>query len=152
VNSKLRLNKDRFQHFLDVAAETKLFLNYHDKAEVMECLDTGDVSRFTRWISKLANGYRLSDLFQPISREETLQALHEQLQSGNVSRKDARKCGVAERKEEVLRALFDGYIFNSFPARAMHAHFNPDCQKQYLADFYQHLLVFHPKALRRDCA
>lgn len=152
VNSKLRLNKDRFQHFLDVAAETKLYLNYHDKAEVMECLDSGNVDRFARWISKRANGHRLSDLFQPISREETLKALHQQLLTGNVSRKDARNCGAAERREEVLRALFGSYVFSSFPVEAMHAHFNADCKKKYLPDFYQHLLMFHPGVLRRDCA
>src|SRR6266567_3783137 len=31
VNSKFRLNRDRFQHFLDRAAAHRIFPNYHDK-------------------------------------------------------------------------------------------------------------------------
>ncbi|MFN8006764.1 MAG: hypothetical protein U0V70_07045 [Terriglobia bacterium] len=152
VNSKLRLNKGRHQDFLDAAAVQRVFPNYHDKAELLECLDYADVGRFHRWIEERGYDRCLVKLFKPISREETLSGLHEQLRTGAVTRKDARKCEVHERKNEVLRSLFGSYVFNAFPAEALHRHFNVDCRTGYHSDFYEHLLAFHGNALHRDCA
>src|SRR5262245_57967999 len=39
INAKLKLNKDRLQAFLDAAAVGRVFPNYHDKVEILECLD-----------------------------------------------------------------------------------------------------------------
>ena len=152
VNAKLRLNKGRFQDFLDAAAEQRVFLNYHDKSELLECLDHADVGRFKRWLERCGYNQCLVKFFRPISREETLAGLHEQLRTGVVSRKDARKCQVDERKNEVLRSLFGSYVFHAFPAEAMHREFNTDCRTRYHEDFYEHLLAFHGSALHRDCA
>src|SRR2546430_1554947 len=49
VNSKLKLNKERFQKFLDIAARERITLNYHDKLTVLECFDNNDVAAFKRW-------------------------------------------------------------------------------------------------------
>src|SRR4051812_7180855 len=52
VNWKFRLNKDRFQDFLDGAAKHRVFLNYHDKSELLDCFDQNDWPRFRRWHSE----------------------------------------------------------------------------------------------------
>lgn len=150
VNSKLRLNRGRFQAFLDEAASQGICLNYHDKAEALDCLDNGLDVNLHRWLNTRAS--KSSGLFRPLSQNETLAALHEQLRTGFVLRKDAKQCGVAERRNQVLRSLFGSFIFHSFPAEAMHKHFNPDSCKKYFSDFYQHLLHFHAQVLNRDCA
>jgi hypothetical protein len=92
VNSKLRLNRQPFQDFLDAVAVNRVFLNYHDKAELLECFDCADAGRFDRWVKERGYDRSLRTLFRPITREETLAGLHEQLRTGAVSRKDARKC------------------------------------------------------------
>ncbi len=152
VNAKLRLNKERFREFLDRAAARKAVLNYHDKAEVQDCFDRYDRDRLASWL--VARGYDASllEAFRPVTRSETLKGLHEQLRTGAVARSDARDCDVSERKSEVLRALFGSYVFRAYPREAMHTFFNADSRKNYLPDFYDHLLEFHSGALRRDCA
>jgi hypothetical protein len=50
VNAKLKLNKERLQAFLDAAAKDRVFPNYHDKVEILECLDAADEQRFQRWL------------------------------------------------------------------------------------------------------
>ena len=152
VNSKLKLNRARFQSFLDAAAKRRISLNYHDKATLQECLDYADVTRFKEWIRDRDIDPTLGSFFQPCTCEETLEGLHQQLATGFVVRRDAKKSSVAERKSEVLQALFSSYVFHSFPTEAMHRHFNPDCRRDYVPDFYQHLLRFHPRVLHRDCA
>jgi DNA modification methylase len=152
VNSQLRLNKVRFQEFLDAVAMEGVSLNYHDKAEVLRHLNGGEGAEFNRWLRGCPNYRKFSGLFRPLSRHETKAALHEQLRTGAVSRKDAKKIAVAERRDQVLRSLYGSYAFSSFPAEAMHRHFNPDCRMKYFADFYQHLLQFYPRVLGRDCA
>ena len=152
VNAKLRLNRDGFQALLDAAAVRRVFLNYHDKANVLEWMDHQDIASFKAWIHDAGHDPSLIGFFRPSSREETLLGLHEQLRSGHVVRKDAKKLSVAERKTEVLQALFGGYVFNAFRAQAMHEYFNEDCRREYTADFYQHLLRFYPRAFHRNCA
>ena len=152
VNSKLRLNRDCFQTLLDAAAGRRVALNYHEKASILEWLDTGELGQFEAWIRSRDLDPSLIAFFRPCTREETLSGLREQLRTGFVIRKDARKCSVADRKAEVLQALFGSYIFHAFPSEALHKYFNPDCREEYLPDFYHHLLRFHPQALHRNCA
>lgn len=152
VNQKFRLNKERYQNFLDAAAARKVYLNYHDKAELLECLDTGDAERLCLWLAYGGFDMELQELFNPISRDETLNALAEQLKNATINRSDARQCDVAERRESILRSLFGSYVFRSFEQQAIHAYFNPDCRVEYLPDFYDHLRRFHPKVLNRECA
>lgn len=152
INWKFRLNKERYQNFLDAAAAQKVYLNYHDKAELLECLDTGDAERLCLWLAYGGFEMGLQELFNPVSPEETLDALAEQLRNGVVARRDARQCDVSERRESILRSLFGGYVFRSFDQRAMHTYFNPDCGVEYFPDFYQHLKRFHPTVFNRECA
>src|ERR1700722_4348258 len=152
VNAKLNLNKGRLQAFLDAAAKDRIFPNYHDKIELLECLDYADEERFRRWIGRTRYKQSLFGPFDPTTPSESLHRLHELLRTGTVKRSDARKCAVSERQTEILRSLFGSYIFHAFPAEAMHRYFNPNCQKDYRQDFYQHILVFHGRTLHRDCA
>lgn len=152
VNAKLKLNKDRLQAFLDAAAESRVFPNYHDKVEILECLDYADEQRFRRWRKQAQYKTGLFTYFDPTSPDESISRLHELLRTGKVNRSDARDCTLSERQTEILRSLFGSYICHSFPAEAMHRYFNPDCRTSYQEDFYQHLLQFHGKALHRDCA
>jgi DNA modification methylase len=152
INSKLKLNKERFQNFLDVAAKERIILNYHDKLTVLEYFDNHDAASFKRWLEERKYPSALFDSFNPVTQAETLLKLHEQLESGAVTRRDARKCDVSERKNSVLRSLFGSYVFHSFPAQAMHTYFNPDSRKDYKDDFYQHLLKHHTSILHRDCS
>jgi DNA modification methylase len=152
VNSKLRTNRDGLQLFLDAAAARRIFPNYREKGEILSCLDHNDFDTLRVWLQTKGYDSDLANFFKPVGDSETLAILHEQLRTGTVTRRDARRTSVGERKDEVLRALFGSYAFSSFPSQAMHAHFNADCNNQYLKDFYQHLLRFHPKALDRNCA
>ncbi len=152
VNWKFRLNKERYQNFLDASASQKVYLNYHDKAELLECLDTSDAERLCLWLAYSGFDMELQELFNPVSPEATLDALAEQLRNGVVARRDARQCGVAERRESILRSLFGGYVFRSLDQRAMHAYVNSNCRVEYFPDFYQHLKRFHPTLLNRECA
>jgi DNA modification methylase len=152
VNAKLKLNKDRLQAFLDAAAESRVFPNYHNKAEILECLDYADEQRFRRWLKQAHYKTGLFTYFDPTPPDESIRRLHELLRTGKVNRSDARDCSLSERQTEILRSLFGSYVFHAFPAEAMHLYFNPDCRTSYEEDFYQHLLQFHGKALHRDCA
>ena len=152
VNSKLKLNKARFQEFLDTAAQGRTFLNYHDKAELAECLDHSDKPRLERWLAEMGYDASLSALFRPITKEESLSGLRELLNTGKVNRSDARQRDLSERQTEILRSLFGSYVFEAFPAQAMHSYFNPDARMAYHRNFYHHLLEFHTTALHRDCA
>jgi DNA modification methylase len=152
INAKLKLNKDRLQAFLDAAAVSRVFPNYHEKIEILECLDYGDEKQFKRWLAEARYEKGLFSSFDPVTESESLEGLHELLRTGTVNRSDARDCSVDERQEEILRSLFGSYVFHAFPVEAMHRHFNADCRVRYHADFYQHLLAFHPQALHRDCA
>ena len=152
INAKLKLNKDRLQAFLDAAAVSRVFPNYHDKIEILECLDYGEEKRFKRWLVQAQYEKSLFSYFDPVTEGESLKGLHELLRTGTVNRSDARDCSLEERQEEILRSLFGSYVFHAFPAEAMHRHFNADCRTGYHEDFYQHLLAFHAKALHRDCA
>jgi hypothetical protein len=152
VNSKLRLNKERLQYFLDEAARSRIFMNYHDKIELLECLDHRNEGRLQEWL--LRGGYdpKLLSLFKPIAVEESLSGLRQLLSTGTVNRSDARQCSLSERQNEILRSLYGSYVFHAFPSRAMHCHFNPDCVTQYNEDFYHHLRRFHPATIHRDCS
>jgi DNA modification methylase len=152
VNRKFRLNKERYQNFLNAAASQKIYLNYHDKSELLECLDTENAERLGRLLSGRGFNLQLQELLKPVSPAETLDALAAQLRNGTVNRRDARQCGVAERRESILRSLFGGYVFCCFDQRAMHSCFNSDCQVEYFPDYYQHLKRFHPTVLNRECA
>ncbi len=152
INSKLKLNKHRLQAFLDAAAKKRFFPNYHEKAEILECLDYADEARFQRWLGRTGHEKSLFSYFDPATAEESLHHLHELLRTGKVNRSDARACDLAERQTEILRSLFGSYVFHAFPAEAMHRHFNADCRTKYHASFYSHLLAFHAHALHRRCA
>ncbi|MBV8130053.1 MAG: hypothetical protein JO114_20575, partial [Planctomycetaceae bacterium] len=150
INAKLKLNKDRLQAFLDAAAVSRVFPNYHDKIEILECLDHADEKRFKRWLAQTQYEKSLFSYFDPVTESESLEGLHELLRTGTVNRSDARDCSLDERQEEILRSLFGSYVFHAFPAEAMHRHFNADCRTSYHEGFYQHLLAFHAQALHRD--
>lgn len=152
VNAKLKLNKASLQAFLDAAAKSRVFPNYHDKLEISECLDLEDGVRFRRWLERTGYAKSLLPHFTPMTSDRSLEHLHDLLRTGVVNRSDARTCDVSERRTEILRALFGSYVFHSFPTEAMHRHFNPECQKTYEEDYYKHLLRFYPQALHRDCA
>lgn len=152
INSKLKLNKERFQKFLDVAAREHITLNYHDKLTVLGHFDNHDDVAFKRWSDERKYPSILFEAFHPVSHTETLTQLHDRLKSGTVIRRDARQCDISERRNSILRSLFGSYVFNSFPAQAMHTHFNTDSRKDYVDDFYQHMLKHHAFALHRDCA
>lgn len=152
VNSKLKLSRDRLQRILDEAAALRVFLNYHDRDEVLECLDAGDRDQFRNWIQRKGLPLDLGRHFNPLDTQESLAALHQQLRTGTVKRCDARQCDPSERRMEMLRSLFGGFVFTAFPAQAMHEHFNRDCRTEYHADFFPHLQRFHHDALKRNCA
>jgi DNA modification methylase len=152
VNAKLKLNKDRLQAFLAAAAKDRVFPNYHDKLEILECLDYADEQRFQRWLKKARYQEALFTHFDPVPPGESVQRLQDLLRTGTVNRSDARACPLSERQTEILRSLFGSYIFHAFPAEAMHRYFNADCNTAYHENFYQHLLAFHGRTLHRDCA
>lgn len=152
VNAKFRFNKDRFQHFLDEAAAYRVFPNYHDKAEIQDAFDESDSKHLAKWIEARGVPTHLRDRFDPVNPDETIKLLSEQLRAPKIARSDARKCRPAERRQEILRSLFGSYVFRSYPAQAMYAHFNADCRIEHVPDFYQHLARFHPTVLHRHCA
>lgn len=152
INGKLKLNKDRLQAFLDAVAKGRIFPNYHDKVEVLECLDHADEKRFRRWLREAGYSDKLVEHFDPITRKESLESFRELLRTGTVKRSDARDCAIEERQTEILRSLFGSYVFHAFPTEAMHRFFNADSRKKYEPDFYAHLLAFQPEVLHRDCA
>jgi DNA modification methylase len=152
VNSKLGLNKPHLREFLSAAAALRVVLNYHEKNEIQECFDRSDTTRLRDLLGARGHDRRLIEAFKPISRTDTLAALHRQLTTGEVRRKDARRCDVAERRSQILQALFGSFVFRCYEPEAMHRHFNQDCRTRYFEDFYSHLLAFHSDSLRRDCA
>lgn len=149
VNAKFGFNDDGFQAFLDGAAANRIFLNYHDKAELRECLNQDDLPRLDRLIETRRFPRHLRDLFKPLHPADTLRQLHDQLENPRIARSDARQCAPAERRASILRSLFGSFIFRCFPVELIHAHLNPDCAERYFPDFYDHLLHFHPEVLHR---
>jgi hypothetical protein len=152
ISAKFRLNRDRLQALLDGAATQQVYFNYHEKAELAECFDFGDVERFTAFLREHGLSLSLRHYFDPISRQETVESLSKELDSPTIRRKDARDCDPAERRESIFRALFGGYIFRVVGERPMHEYLNPHCRIEYKQSFYEHLTHFHPNVVRRDCA
>jgi hypothetical protein len=111
VNTKLKLNKDRLQAFLDAVAKDRVFPNYHDKVEILECLDHADERRFRRWLKKTRYKQALFTYFDPVPPAESVRRLHDLLSTGKVNRSDARACPLSERQTEILRSLFGSYVF-----------------------------------------
>ena len=109
------VSKDRYQEFLDYAAKKRIFFNYHDKAEILECLNYSDTSRLENWLDQ--RGLRhLATRLTPITLAELLAGLRTLLRTGTINRSDARQCPLLERQTAILRSLFGSYIFYSFPA------------------------------------
>ncbi len=152
INGKLKLNKDPMRSLLDGAARSRIFPNYHDKTEILECLDFGDERRFHHWLAQSGYENSLALQFIPTTASESLERFHQLLRTGRVNRTDARSCDLSERQTEIFRSLFGSFIFYAFPAEAMHRHFNHDCNAIYRDNYYQHLLAFHAQALHRDSA
>lgn len=152
INSKLKLNKGRFQEFLDWAAKNHVILNYHDKIDIAKYFDYNDKTRLEHWLSNTVCEKNLSYLFNPITKAETLTGLNDLLSTGKVNRSDAKHHDLSEQQKKILRSLFGSYVFDSFPTQSMHECFNIDSKIKYHSDFYRHLLEFHSTALHRDCA
>jgi DNA modification methylase len=152
INEKFRLNQDRFQYLLDLAAARQVPVDYHEKAALQGYLAQGDAKRLQGWLRSHGLPGPAASQCQPLTAAETLQRFAAQLQAPTVHRRDARSLALAERLQQILRSLFGSYVFSSYPTRAMHAYFNPDCRREYDPDFFQHLARCYPSVLRRDCA
>jgi DNA modification methylase len=152
VNTKFRFNRERVQALIDAAAGHRIWLNYHDKLQLNECFDHRDFIGFTRWRDHRWSDPNLDLLFNPISPEETLAELHEQFRAPIIRRSDARECSPEERRHDILRSLFGGYVYNSFPQPVAHKFFNEESREKYFSGFYDHLQYFHPTVLTRNCA
>lgn len=152
VNAKFRLNKDRAQALIDAAALHRIWLNYHDKLALLECFDHADAEQYHNWRGQRWNDESLDALFDPIKPSDTLAALHDQFAAPVIKRSDAKDSSPAERREQILRALFGGLVFVSFPEYVVHAHFNLESRRHYYPSYYDHLRRFHPQVLSRECA
>lgn len=152
INDKLDLNKTNYQGFLDLAAGEGITFNYHEKLEIADAFNYSDIKQFSEVVRRRTHSPSLISSFASISKEETIEALHGQLQSGKVKRSDARQATLEEREEEVLGSLFGSFVFKCFPVEKMHGFFAGTKSEDYIPDFYKFLKIKHHEILNRDCA
>lgn len=141
ANWKFRFNAAGFAAFLSQAAQDGVFFNYHDKCRLLGFFDAGDTDSFHAWLSETlaAGNEELALAFRPIEPTETLARLHTELAD-------------EEKREGILRSLFGGFVFRSFPCRPLHEFFNPQCRDGYEDRFHAHLSRFYPEAVARETA
>ena len=142
INGKFRLNAEHIARFLTFAAVNKVTLDYHDKKEVSAAFDLGDAEIWRKTIlkRKLPAEVQLVDFetqFAPISRQETLNALHRELKTPTLVRKDSKP---KDWSKDILSSLFGAFVYSSMPEQAVHGVLDPLNQEQhYEEDFWQHL-------------
>lgn len=142
TNWKFRFNSSGISNFLDQCAGLRLFFNYHDKQRIQGFFDYSDAEGFRKWIADKKLSTHLSflqSLFQPLSTEDTLSRLSDELSD-------------PENRGSILSSLFGGYIYHSFNERQLHEYFNDDCRLNYHEAFLEHLRSFYPSATTRGCA
>jgi DNA modification methylase len=152
VNNKFGFKEPLFQTLLNRAAEQGVVLNYHEKIALRSAIDFGDQSYVHHWITRSGFVPDLLHIDSLSADNDTLRLFAQQLVNPTITRSDARACHPEERRQEILRSLFAGFVFRSFPIERMHAHFNPESSNDYLADFYDHLLRHDPSILHRECS
>lgn len=141
ANWKFRFNAAGYAAFLDQAAQVGVFFNYHDKCRLLGFFDAGDTDGFHSWLAttRAAGNAELALAFRPIEPAETLARLQTELAD------DAKR-------EGILRSLFGGFVFRSFPCRPLHEFFNPQCRDGCEERFHEHLARFYPTAVARETA
>lgn len=142
INRKFLFNKENHRILIDEAARFALYFNYHDKSRILDFLDENDLHSFMDWINNKDYAYTikkaLKEKFHPISEIETTSKLYEEIETSG-------------KLEDILRAIFGGYIFHSFDRKAIHKYFNDECNKTYHDNFYEHIKFFYPSVAKRDC-
>ncbi|WP_157956697.1 DNA-methyltransferase [Salinicola halimionae] len=152
INSRLGLNKQRVKAFIDLAAKQRHFLNYRDKSTLSALFDHTRHEAFAAWCEAKGIDNSLREAFKPITNDETVEGLHDLLNSGYVNRSDARECALEEKKSLIQRTLFGGFVFRAFEDGVMHKIFNEDARQEYHANFFDHLRTHHYQQLHRECA
>lgn len=142
INSKLRLSRFAYKKVLDAAAEQRIVLNYHDKADILASLDYTDRTKFLQvMLRKNVSAQALSTLaekFLPPHRTETLQAF-----------KAAASAGAESLP--ILRATFAAYAFHSFHRKKILSYFSGVGEAEYCPLFYDYLKAKLPEVCTRSC-
>lgn len=143
IRAKYRLNQASMKRFLDFSATKKIYFNYPERVRLQKFFDLSDGTGLREWLlNKKAMVRHIETLishFEPVSERETLQSLHAELST-------------SDSRDEMLEALFSGYVFLSFNTANVHKLFNAEANEAYLDNFFEHLVHFYPASVKREHA
>jgi DNA modification methylase len=143
INSKFRFNRNVIGNFLEYTSSKNIFFNYPEKVALSSAFDSRDHDEFRRILEDKNVGSDIEELllahFTPIDTNQSLRLLKEAIVSSG-------------KKQEILNALFGGYVFHSFGEETLHKLFNEDSREKYLPHFFDHLQHFYPSSVKRDKA
>lgn len=148
VNRKFDVNKKRLDALYAHCARIGVTFNYHEKLRLSHAYDRNDRSLFESVIEdKGAIFDGLDGMFKPAGDEETVAKLHQELCSPTLVRKDSKPRNWAP---DILRSLFGGYVFSTFPIEASHGYFDASETGPYEPDFWQYLHKRHNESFTRS--
>lgn len=143
VNAKSRLNQGAIKRFLVHAARKRTYFNHPERVVLARHFDYRDINALEAWLSKrglpddvLRN---LLEHFQPIQPHETLAFIHAELAG-------------SDHRDDILRALFSGYVYASIDEQTLHEHNNEEAREHYFPRFFDHIAHFYPESVERDHA
>jgi DNA modification methylase len=154
VNCKFRINSEVMQRFLEATAGRGVTFNFHEKRIVQSSLDSAnpDPIRDLLGARGISGGIQreLMNLCRPVTAEQTLFALHQELSKPGKLRKEV---GERDIEREILESLFASFLFEALPTEEMHQFFDPEYSpKTYSDSFWRELLGRSPKLFNRSWA
>lgn len=151
LNSKFRLNQGRLQSFYDAAALRRVYFDPRTKEHLAVLFNRLEKQEFVNWIGLQGLCADFESFFDPVTPEESLGHLRQQMTEATIKRSDARQGVQDERIQSMLRALFGSWLFEIAEKRRAFA-LNTNMDANDVEDeYFLHLQKYYPQVLRRAC-
>jgi len=139
LNKKLELNAKRIKQFIDASFSFGLLFNYRQKVRIDNCFNASDKTHIEKLLLELnvseSKLEQILSFFLPESDSESIEMAVELITED-------------EKKDEVLEALWGGYLYLSFEENAVHK-FNLKKDDGDI-DFFEYLTKNFEKNLTRN--
>ena len=134
INHKFRLNKSSIAKVYGVAAKSGIVFNYHDKEAIKQAFDLSDQAAFVHIFQEKglppSLKIRLLELFQPMSEQETINALVSEIDQPSKLRIEK-----GERRIDlhILMTVLASFAFSLAEEEVLHSYFD----RNYASDRYE---------------
>jgi DNA modification methylase len=154
VNAKFRLNAEPMARFFAEAASHGITFHYHHKRAIQLSFDTGSLTSLGSVLAEksVSNAVRtaLSDCFEPVSANDTLEHLKRECAAPSKLRIEKGERDIAK---EIGQALFASFLWALLPEKEMHRFFDTSFREDaYEEDFWRQLHILHPDLFSRENA